>query len=321
MHPRLNGIPVVLADGQQLQYISHFPAEADVLAVDLRNAFPVNVFHVHPAVEPDGSQDAQLVLRVHAFHVRRWIRLRQAQPLGVLQNIGVFGALRRHPGQDVVGRAVHDAHNLLNVVGNQRALNRVDNRNRPAHAGFVVKPRAGLPGHGPKLVEVQAQRHLVRRHDALAVLQRPQHHASRRLLPAQEFADDLNLRVFKDVVLIGRQHLVRHFLAAVNLLVQHQRLFHPHLHAGPLRRFVAEFANQIPNAASDVPESQQSQHNLFHFPFPPRFFSLHDSVHRSTAAPSGSAVRPACRSPCSRRRSSGPCPPSPRRVLPRPVPA
>ena len=264
MHPRLNAVPVVLADGQQLQHIAHFPAEGDILGAHLRDALAVYVLYLHPAVERQRSRDAQLVGRVVSLHVRRGVRLRQAQPLRVLQHVLILRAFRRHPGQDVVRRPVHDAHHLLDVVRDQRALDRVDDRDRAAHARLVVQARAGFPGHRAQLVKVQAQGHLVRRHDALAVLQRAQHHRGRRLLPAQEFADDLDFRILKDIVLIGRQHLVRHFLAAVDLHVQHQRLLDPQLHARALLHLAAEFADQVPYAASDISQAKQTQHYFFH---------------------------------------------------------
>ena len=220
----------------------------------------VHVFHKHPAVECQRAQDAQLVGRVKAFHVRRGVGLRKTQALGVLQYRFIFGAFRRHPGEDVVGRAVDNTHDLLNMIGDQRGLDRVDDRDRAADAGFVVQARAGLLCHLPQFVKMKGKRHLVRGDNGLAVLQRAQHHGRGRLFAAQEFADDIDLRILQDIVLISGQHLIRHFLAAMDLLVQHESLLHTELHARALSDFTAEFPDQIPDASADVSQSQQSQH-------------------------------------------------------------
>ena len=269
MHAGFNGIPVILADGQQFQHIAHLPAEGDILGGHLRDALPVYILHLHPAVESQGAQDAQLVGRVEALDIRRGIGLGQAQPLRVLQHVLIFGAFRRHPGQDVVGRAVHNTHDLFNMVRDQRALDRVDDRDRAADAGFVVQPRAGLLRHGAQLVKVQAQRHLVGSHHGFPVFQRTQHHGGCRLLAAEELTDDLDFRILQDIILVRGQHLVRDLLAAVEALIQHQGLLHAQRHARPGFHLAAECPDQVPDTSADISQSEQSQHNLFHCHFPP----------------------------------------------------
>ena len=281
MHPGLNGIAVVLSDGQQLQHIAHFPAEGDILRRDIRNPFPVHILHIHPAVEPDGTHDAQLVGRVEALHVRRGVRLRQTEALRVLQHGFILRAFRSHPGQDIVRRSVDDAHHLLNMIGNQGTLQRVDDRNRTADTGFVVQPGAGLPGHGTKLVKMEGKGHLVRSDHGFSVLQRAQHHGCRRLFPAQKFADDLDFRILQDVIPIGGQHFIRHFLAAVDLFVQHERLLDPQLQPGPLFHFSAEFTDQIPHASADIAESQQPQYDFLHLQMIPLYCLFRSYISRS----------------------------------------
>ena len=262
MHPGLDLSVGLLADGQQLQHIAHLPPKGNILRRNLCDAFPVDLLHIDPAVERQGAHDAQLVGRVHALHVRRGIRLRQAQPLGVLQHGVVVRAFRRHPGQDIVGGSVDDTHNMLDMIGDQRTLQGVDHRDRPADAGLIVQAGPGLPRHGPQLVPVQAQGHLVGRYHGLSVFQRPQHEGGRRLLAAQEFADDFNLRILQDVGRLGGQHLFRHLFAAVDLFVQHQGFFHLQGNPRPLLQLAAEFPDQIPDAAADVAQAQQAQNDL-----------------------------------------------------------
>ena len=159
------------------------------------------------AMERQRGEDGQLVGCVVALHIRRGIRFRQAQALRVGEHVGIRRALPAHPAEDVVGRAVDDAHHRSDAVGLQRIVHRADDRDRAADARLVVKARAILARRRHDLLPVRCERHLVGCHDGLPVFERRRHVGGRRLLAAHEFHDHVDLRIAKHVLRLIREKL------------------------------------------------------------------------------------------------------------------
>ena len=71
-----------------------------------------------------------------ARDVHRRIRLGESLRLRFLQRLVVAPALLRHLREDEVARAVDDAEQRVDAVGDQPALERIDDRNPAAGGGF-----------------------------------------------------------------------------------------------------------------------------------------------------------------------------------------
>ena len=70
------------------------------------------------------GDDRRLGPGVVALDVGGGVALGVAQALGLGQGLGVGGALLGHPGEDVVGRAVDDAHHPADALAGQRLAQR-----------------------------------------------------------------------------------------------------------------------------------------------------------------------------------------------------
>src|SRR4030042_1664474 len=80
--PALSG-PV----GEQLHGVPQLPRVLHVPRADLRDPLPVDVLHLHPALEGYRAQDRQLEGGIEPLHVVRRVRLRIPEPLRLLQSL------------------------------------------------------------------------------------------------------------------------------------------------------------------------------------------------------------------------------------------
>ncbi len=79
----------------------------------------VKIAHGNPAPEGNRGEDSDLVERVQAFYVGGRIGLGIAERLRGGQRLCEIAVLARHPGEDVVGGAVDDAHDPLDGIARQ----------------------------------------------------------------------------------------------------------------------------------------------------------------------------------------------------------
>ena len=83
-----------------------------------------------------GHEDGQFVGGVDTLDVVARVGLGEPQPLRLGEHLGKGYALVGHAGEDVVGRAVHDAHDRQDAVGHQPLLEGLDHRDAAADAGL-----------------------------------------------------------------------------------------------------------------------------------------------------------------------------------------
>jgi len=95
----------------------------------------------------------------------------KAELLGLLQGRRVLGAALRHGREDVVGRAVDDAHDVRDLGSGQRLAQHLDDRYGPHGAGLEAQERAVVLGRLEQLGAMLREELLVGRHDGLAGLQ------------------------------------------------------------------------------------------------------------------------------------------------------
>jgi hypothetical protein len=159
------------------------------------HAFHGDVLEAYPRAEGQLDQQRQLVRRIDAVDVVRRVCLRQPLALGFLQYHVELAALLRHGAEDVVRGAVDDAVDGAVVIGRQSLLQRADDRNAAADAGFVPDIDTSFLCCTEDFRAVHGEQRLVRRHYALAVGNAAQHKTPRRLVAAHQFDDDVDRRI------------------------------------------------------------------------------------------------------------------------------
>ena len=154
-------------------------------------------------------QDADLVLRVPAVNVEVGRRFGVALLLRILQHRVEIRAFEFHPGEDVIAGAVDDAVKRVDAVADKTFAQRFDDRNAAANAGFVVKIRAVFFRRGEKFLAVRGKQGLVGRDDRFAELERGKNHCPGNGRAADQFDDDVHLRIVDDALPVGRHEGTR----------------------------------------------------------------------------------------------------------------
>ena len=121
---------------QELHPEARLPGDGHVPEVQGGDALHGDLLRGRFMAEGQIRQDAGLAPGVDAGHVRRGVRLGVALFLGGLQGGPEGLAPLRHLGEDVVGGAVEDAVDLLDLVGPQAVHQGVQQGDAAAHAGL-----------------------------------------------------------------------------------------------------------------------------------------------------------------------------------------
>ena len=166
----------------------------DVDGGDAGDALVRHVGEAGAAVEGDRGEDRHLGGRVLAADVLRGVGLGVAEPLRLLEHVGVVGAGLAHRAEHVVGRAVDDAEDRLDLGRDQRLAQHLDDGHGADGAGLEAEVDAVLLRRLEQLGAVLAEQLLVGRHDVLAGLQGAALEVERRAHPADELDDDVDRR-------------------------------------------------------------------------------------------------------------------------------
>jgi hypothetical protein len=108
-----------LGDGQQLDGVTQSRGVGDIGRADAADPLPVHVGVDDITAEGQGGEDGGLGRGIVAVDVGRRVALGQAERLRLAQDVVVVGALFLHAGEDVVGRAVDDAHDADDLLPRQ----------------------------------------------------------------------------------------------------------------------------------------------------------------------------------------------------------
>jgi hypothetical protein len=103
--------------------------------------------------------------------------------------------LSRISGEDEVGGAVDDAGDPFDAVGGESFAQRLDDRDAAGDGGFESDHYALLLGGGKNLVAVLGEQRLVGGHHVLAVGDRLQDQLLGDAIAADQFDDDVDVRV------------------------------------------------------------------------------------------------------------------------------
>ena len=169
----------------------------------------------------------------------------------------------------------------------------MNNGDRSAHCRFIVQARAAFPGGLLQLVPMQGECHFVGRYQCFAPFQRCQIPLERRLLPAQKFQNDGNIRVVQQVVHPVGQYALRQIDFPFFMHVPHQRPLHFKVKPRAMADLLRKARKQLPYAAANVAAAEKSDFDRrFHPSVSPL---VSGCVHTGAEAPSGLKSRPICR--------------------------
>ena len=149
-------------------------------------------------------ENANLVRGIVAVNVQVRRRLGVALLLRVGEHGVEIRALQFHPGEDVIAGAVDDAVQRFDAVADKTFAQRFDYGNTAANAGFVIKIGAVFFGRGKQLLAVRGQQRLVGRDDRFAELERGENHRPGDARAADQFGDDVHLRIVDDALPVQR---------------------------------------------------------------------------------------------------------------------
>ena len=197
----------VAGDAQQLDGVAELAGLGDVLGADGTDALLVDVVGGHAGAKADGGEDGRLAGGIEAVDVGRRVGLGVALGLGVGKHVGVIGTLGVHARQDVVGGAVEDAGNGQDLVAHQVVLERADDGDTAAAAGFALDLNAALTRLLGKRLDMTAEQGLVGGDDMLAVLKSGGENLGRGVLAADQLDDDVDGGVGDDIVPVARKGL------------------------------------------------------------------------------------------------------------------
>ena len=208
MDADVDAVVGTMRDGQQLHGIAHLLCSLEVKRGDTGDTARIHIVHGNAGIERDRCEDGNLRGGIEAVNVSRRVRLGVTKLLGFLQRSLIAHAVLGHASEHVVGGAVHNAHDRLDLVCSKGVLQGAENRDATANACLEGQLGVGIQGSLGELFAISGQQRLVCRNDALAVSERLGDDAARNRGAANELDDDVDLRVVHDVVVvIGEQIL------------------------------------------------------------------------------------------------------------------
>ena len=211
-----------------------------------------------------GRQNAQLIGRVIPLHVRSRIRFGQTELLCVSQHVGVCRAFTSHACQNIIRRAVDDAHHRIDPVRLKRIIHRANDRHGAANARFVIQSGRVLLRRADNLRPMRRERHLVGGNDRLAIRQRAHDIGSRGLLTAHELHHNVDFRIIQYILRVIRQQRRRNCPCAVFIQRTHENFAHFKSNAFVFLHLRSIGFQQFIYAAADVAAAEKSHDDLFH---------------------------------------------------------
>src|SRR6266576_315613 len=191
-------------DSEQLDGVAELFGKLDIQRADVPDAFDVNLLRVHPETVRERSEDADLVLRIPAVNVEIRRRFGITLLLRVLEHRIEVRTFELHAREDVIAGAVDDPVEGGDAVADKTFAQRLDDRYAAANAGFVIEVRAVVARGRKQFLTVFSEQRLVGRDDRFAELERREDHRLREARAADEFDDDVRLRVIDDALPVGR---------------------------------------------------------------------------------------------------------------------
>ena len=262
---------VHLGHTQDLDRASDGLGVLEVGRLDLLDAPARDLVLVDVDAEGELHHDLELGARVEATHVQRRVRLRVPERRRLRQRVLVREAAHGHIGQDEVGAAVDDARELLHVVADKVALERVDDRDATTH-GRLEPELHRLLAVGVDALQQRVDRRqllrdqgLVRGHDVLARLERRGHDVLGERRAAHHLDHHVDVRGLGHVLHVASQLAPCRQLKVAGLVgVADDDLFELDVDAELLLAEVGLFGEDLHDAAADGAAAHQADiHHLW----------------------------------------------------------
>ena len=254
----------MLHDAQQLDRVAQFRGEFHVQLRHLADAFGVNLMMIHPEAVRERGEDADLVLRVMAVNVQVRRRLGVTVLLRVGEHAGKVRALGLHARQNVIAGAVDDAVNRGKLVRDKTLAQRFDDGNAAADAGLVIKIRAAFRRGRKQFRAVRGEQGLVGGDHGFALRERGENHRPGDAAAADEFDDDLDLRIVDDFLPVGGHQFAGDRIRARLVERLDGDFAENELHAEARGHEAAVFLPRVEDAAADGSAANHSEVHLLH---------------------------------------------------------
>ena len=263
MHPG-GDRPVVepLTDRQQLDRVAEAPGEADVGGGNIGDALVSDVARHHPGAEGNRGDDRRLGGGVKAFDVGGRVALGVAQALGAGQRVGVAHALGIHLREDVVGRAVDDAHDAADRLADQRLAQRPDERDATGDRRLIEQVHTRRLGGVGQLATHVGQQFLVGGDHRLAGRERRRDQFASRLDAPDQLDDQVDVIVAHNPGGVGGDDLRVEGHAALPRHRSDRHAAHPQPDAGAGLDRVAVLGDQPDQRRPDVAGAQNAHGDL-----------------------------------------------------------
>ena len=189
MHAHSDLAVLPLGHGEQLDHMPHPGGGGDVVRADRADAFLVDISCHDFGAEGRHGQDRRLGPRIESLHIGSRIGFGVAQSLCLAQYVGVVSPVLGHAGEDVVRRAVHDAHHPGDALADERVAQNADERDPAGHGCFEGQVDAVGSGQCEELLADVGDQFLVGGHDGLAGVERGGDQMAGRLDAAHRLDD------------------------------------------------------------------------------------------------------------------------------------
>ena len=195
---------------------------------------------------------------VVAVDVEAVVGLGKSEPLGLRQRFAELEALFVHPREDVVARAVNDAVNGQDAVGNEAFPQGADDRNAAGDARLKEKMPLVPERRLEKFRAASSKKCLVRGDDVLAVLQCGLDELEGLGRAANQLDDDIEIGIGHELAPIGDGDFLRDddFLRAPG--PPHGNLIDANLRSGPLAQEVFLRLEPTPDAGAHGAKTSQT---------------------------------------------------------------
>ena len=195
--------------GKKLHRIAHFVSHRQIYRGNATNTLGEHLVHGYTGIERNGSQDGNLSSSIKAVNIGSGISFCKAPFLSFLQRVLVAHAVFVHAREHVVGGTVHDTHDGIDAVGNKGVLQGNDDGNSATNAGLKRNFYALFFRQAHNLFATRSHKGLVGSNHALAVLQSTDYHFLGEGSTADEFDNQINLRIFNHFMEIGGENVTQ----------------------------------------------------------------------------------------------------------------
>ena len=192
---RLPPVRQTQGPAQQLHPVSGLAGNGHILQIQSADSLDADLLRQDLLPPGQIREDAYLPPCVQPLHVGGGILLGVALGLGLLQGLVKGDAALHHPGEDIVGGPIEDAHDFLDLIPRQALEQGAQHGNAPAHAGLEEVVDVFLPGNRKEFLPVGSHQLLVGGNHMLAGHQGPAGKVQGDFSPADGFHHHVQIRI------------------------------------------------------------------------------------------------------------------------------